>query len=369
MGFLLYFGLFQKEKSHPAPLYTVGNQKGAMHLDFLAALQKQFENKGIFPVKAGENQYWRVENPILYLVYLHTEGCVDTQTLTTFSALCQTVLPQLPQFDCTKLVALFISVDMPAGEETVEIVDNFVDTTQDTRLYPVFWQFSTESGKVTAPKGQPDRLLGIEKLLAAAARGEEPQALPLREAHAQKPPFATAAIFLLCLLSLLWTEFFGNAGEIIARFGMSPAALSQGEYYRFLSCMFLHGGWLHLISNSIYLYYFGIRTERLLGTARFLLLYLCSGICGSLCSLSLGASGLSIGASGAIYGLLGAMLLLTKKRGAIYTGMSYTTMLLLAISAICLGFFEPNVDNFAHIGGFLGGILIFGLFLRQKALK
>lgn len=335
-------------------------------MDFLAALQKQFENKGIFPIQNAENLFWHAEQPILYLVCLHRAEEPLSERLAAFASLCRQMLTELERFDCTRLAPLFISVDNRAGDIPVEIVDNFVEFLQDARIYPIFWHFSIESGKVTAAKGHPDRVLGIEKLLAAAAKGEMPQALPLRKAGEQKPPLATAAIFLICLLALLGTEFFSDAGEIISRFGMSQAALENGEYYRFLSCMFLHGGWLHLASNSIYLYYFGIRAERLLGAARFLLLYLVSGICGSLCSLLLGAGGLSIGASGAIYGLLGAMLLLTKKCGAVYTGMSYTTMLLLAISAICLGFFEPNVDNLAHIGGFLGGILVFGLLLRQK---
>lgn len=347
----------------------VTQMKGAMCLDFFAILQKQFENKGLFCVKGRENWYWRAENPMLYLVCVDRADGAQAERLAEFAVCGKNMLSQLAQFDCTKLVMLFISVENYPQEIPVENVDKFVDVLQDTHIYPVFWQFSPESGKVIAPKGQPDRLLGIEKLLVAAAKGEEPEALPLREAGAQKPPIATAGIFLLCLAALFWTEFSGRGNETILRFGMSQTALAEGEWYRFLSCMFLHGGWLHLISNSIYLFYFGIRAERLLGTARFLLLYLVSGICGSLCSLLLSGGGLSIGASGAIYGLLGAMLLLTKKHGARYTGMSYTTMLLLAISAICLGFFEPNVDNLAHIGGFLGGILIFGLFLRQRTLK
>lgn len=335
-------------------------------MDFLAALQKQFENKGIFPVQNAEDLFWCAEQPILYLVCLHRAEEPLAERLAAFAPFCRQMLGELAHFDCTKLAPLFISVDNQTGDIPVEIVDNFVEFLHDSRVYPIFWHFSTESGKLTAAKGHPDRVLGIEKLLAAAAKGEAPQALPLREAGEQKPPLATAAIFLICLLTLLWTEFFDDTGALILRFGMSQAALENGEIYRFLTSMFLHGGWLHLVSNSIYLYYFGVRAERLLGTVRFLLLYLVSGVCGSLCSLLLGAGGLSIGASGAIYGLLGAMLLLTKKRGAVYTGMSYTTMLLLAISAICLGFFEPNVDNLAHIGGFLGGILVFGLLLRQK---
>ena len=131
--------------------------------------------------------------------------------------------------------------------------------------------------------------------------------------------------------------------------------------------MLLHAGLLHLASNSIYLYYFGVRAERLLGTGKFLVLYLVSGLCGGVFSvLFSGNAGVSIGASGAIYGLLGAMLLLTKKRGARYTGMNYSTMLLLAATAIGFGFLQEGVDNFAHIGGFLGGIAVFSLLLRKK---
>lgn len=146
-----------------------------------------------------------------------------------------------------------------------------------------------------------------------------------------------------------------------------PMILENQEYYRFFTCMFLHAGLLHLASNSIYLYYFGVRAERLLGTGKFLVLYLVSGLCGGVFSvLFSGNAGVSIGASGAIYGLLGAMLLLTKKRGARYTGMNYSTMLLLAATAIGFGLLQEGVDNFAHIGGFLGGIAVFSLLLRKK---
>ena len=107
--------------------------------------------------------------------------------------------------------------------------------------------------------------------------------------------------------------------------------------------------------------------EKLLRTGKFLVLYLVSGLCGGVFSvLFSGNAGVSIGASGAIYGLLGAMLLLTKKRGARYTGMNYSTMLLLAATAIGFGFLQEGVDNFAHIGGFLGGIAVFSLLLRKK---
>ena len=160
----------------------------------------------------------------------------------------------------------------------------------------------------------------MEKLLRAAAAGREPEVLVLRDTKEQKTPVATAVIFVICAALLAWCMLSGQREEILSAYGLSREGILAGEYYRFFTCMFLHAGLLHLASNSIYLYYFGVRAERLLGTGKFLVLYLVSGLCGGVFSvLFSGNAGVSIGASGAIYGLLGAMLLLTKKRGARYT--------------------------------------------------
>ena len=156
--------------------------------------------------------------------------------------------------------------------------------------------------------------------------------------------------------------------------------------------MFMHGGFWHLFFNMYTLWIFGSVLERVWGTKKFLLFYFVTGLGAALVHtgvewlqmhnwLAEAAGGSyaaqlsihtlkmtpTVGASGAIYGLLGAMLLLTKKKGSRYTGMSYSTMLLLAATAICLGFFEPNVDNLGHIGGFLGGMAMFTLFLHRKS--
>lgn len=96
-----------------------------------------------------------------------------------------------------------------------------------------------------------------------------------------------------------------------------------------------------------------------------MILYLISGICGGLCSIFLGHYA-SIGASGAIFGLLGAMLILTREKGSRYTGMNYATMILLAFTALAMGFLDVGVDNWAHLGGFLSGALVFFLMFRAK---
>ena len=335
---------------------------------FWETIDAHMRNTGFRPVNNKPNWYWRAENPVLYLVCLMDGQAEDwREENMTFAGFVNSMEKRLEEFFCTRLVAVSVLVDK-AGEnipvDTVERVDN--THTYEEKLHRVFWHFSTENGKVTAAKGQPDKILGIEKLLAAAALGKAPEVLVLRDTKEQKKPVATAVIFAICAILLAVTTFAPSGREIIMSYGLSADGIAHGEYYRFITSMFLHSGIMHLASNGVYLYYFGVRSEKLLGTGKFLLLYLVSGICGGLLSVFLGDGyGVSIGASGAIYGLLGAMLLLTKKRGSRYKGMSYTTMLLLAATAICLGFFEPNVDNLGHIGGFLGGMGMFCLLLRK----
>ena len=335
---------------------------------FWDTIDIQMRNTGFRPVNHKSSWYWRQENPVLYLVCL-MDGREENwrEENMTFAGFTKSMEKRLDEFFCTRLVALSVLVDKEGDTwavDTVESGDN-IHTYEET-LHRVFWHFSTETGRVEAAKGQPDKLIGIEKLLLAASKGKAPEVLVLRDTKEQKKPVATAVIFAICAVLLLMTTFFPQGDEIIWNFGLSADGIARGEYYRFLTSMFLHSGIMHLASNGVYLYYFGVRSEKLLGTGKFLLLYLVAGFCGGLLSILLGDGyGVSIGASGAIYGLLGAMLLLTRKRGSRYTGMSYSTMLLLAATAICLGFFEPNVDNLGHIGGFLGGMVMFCLLLRK----
>ena len=332
-------------------------------MDFWEALTKQLSEHSYLPVGGQEGHfYWRAENPVLYL-FCFMRGKEEQERLApSFDAFAKSMENRLDEFYCTCLVALsvFIGEETPEGMQTQKQPFYYED-----KFYRVDWHFSPETKKLTAGEGQPDRMLGLEKLLLAAAEGEVPEELPLRKTREMKPPVFTAVIFGICAVMLLYMMVSGRKNEIISALGLSTEGILNGEYYRFLTSIFLHGGWVHLLSNGIYLYYFGIRSEQLLGGGRFLVLYLLSGLLGGVFSVFLGHTWLSIGASGAIYGLLGAMLLLTKKRGVRYTGMNYSTILLMALVSIGLGFLETGVDNFAHIGGFLGGILVFGVFLQR----
>ncbi len=133
--------------------------------------------------------------------------------------------------------------------------------------------------------------------------------------------------------------------------------IHQGQYYRLISCMFLHGGMLHLGVNMYSLYAIGPMVEKVYGKVKYTAIYFVSGICASIFSYIFSTS-VSIGASGAIFGLLGAVLVFAiKSKGK--TGNAFIKSILSVIFInIFIGATLPNIDNFAHIGGLLGGMII-----------
>ena len=133
--------------------------------------------------------------------------------------------------------------------------------------------------------------------------------------------------------------------------------IAKGQYYRFISCMFLHGGIVHLGVNMYSLYAIGPMVERVYGRVKYLAIYFISGICASIFSYIFSTS-VSIGASGAIFGLLGAVLVFAiKSKGK--TGSAFIKSILSVIFInIFIGATLPNIDNFAHVGGLIGGMLI-----------
>ncbi|RPF55627.1 rhomboid family intramembrane serine protease [Aquisalibacillus elongatus] len=130
----------------------------------------------------------------------------------------------------------------------------------------------------------------------------------------------------------------------------------EGEWWRIISSMFLHIGPFHLFMNMIALYYLGDLTEKIYGTKRFFMIYFLAGIFGSVASFATNDS-VSAGASGAIFGLFGALLFF----GIHYKDIFFKTMglnLIIVIGInIVFGLTVPQIDNGAHIGGLIGGLM------------
>lgn len=153
-------------------------------------------------------------------------------------------------------------------------------------------------------------------------------------------------------------------GEVVYNVGCMDAerVLLDGEYYRFFTSMFMHGGIDHIFSNMIFLAALGEMLERVIGHVRFAILYLLSGIGGSLFSVAnvllSGNHYTAIGASGAVFGLIGAMLILVVINNGRYQGISIKRMLFAIAYMVYSGVRSERVDNAAHIGGLIFGVLI-----------
>ncbi|MGV8983585.1 rhomboid family intramembrane serine protease [Clostridium sp.] len=141
--------------------------------------------------------------------------------------------------------------------------------------------------------------------------------------------------------------------------------IQQGQYYRLVSCMFLHGGIVHLGVNMYSLYAIGPMVEKVYGKAKYIAIYFISGIVASVFSYIFSTS-VSIGASGAIFGLLGAVLIFAvKSKGKTGSGFIKSILSVIFIN-IFIGVTLPNIDNFAHMGGLLGGMVIAFLVSFRK---
>ena len=233
-------------------------------------------------------------------------------------------------------------------------------------------------------------LCGAAKVAAAQARPQAPAApahdretIKFARAILSRPYiftiiFITANVFVYFLTSQAGAD--GNAG-VLVRYGATGKALidGRGEWWRFVTPIFLHGNVAHLLMNMYGLWVIGPYVERLYGSAKFVFFWVAAGIAGVVASyLSVqpamynsGALGrfffkagdaISVGASGALFGLIGVLFVFGIKfrrelpegfKRAFGTGMLPTILLNIAI-----GVMIPVIDNAAHMGGLVAGALL-----------
>ncbi len=134
-----------------------------------------------------------------------------------------------------------------------------------------------------------------------------------------------------------------------------------GQYWRFITPIFLHVNLLHIGLNMLNFFVLGVFLERLVGHLRFLLIYLVTGVISIIASFSFAPQEISVGASGAIFGLVGAysVFVLVHRRALRRGGIPSLIWLVCIIGLnLSVGLFVADVDNYAHIGGLLSGLLL-----------
>lgn len=185
-------------------------------------------------------------------------------------------------------------------------------------------------------------------------------------------PKLSLALIVANIAVFLWQLSVGaleSKEAIVAAGALERNRVLAGEVWRLFTAMFLHGSVGHLLGNCTILYILGMACEHGLGVAKTALVYIVSGLAGSLLSLA-ASPGPSVGASGAIFGLSGAVILfMYRNRNTLFVRDKRIggVLLVWALYQIIVGFTSPVIDNFAHIGGFLGGAAVtLGLKLRRE---
>ena len=194
-------------------------------------------------------------------------------------------------------------------------------------------------------------------------------------------PYATYTILAINIFVFVLRALSPELDQQIFLWGANyaPDVLGEGELYRLFTSMFLHAGIhagrgtfalgnsLHLILNAYIIYLAGSAVERLFGHVRFLIVYLLGGLAGSVLSVALGAGAYSVGASGAAFAILGAEFVYlwqhrkllgergrAQRRGLI--NLAVINLLFGLLTSVSAG--PIRVDNWAHIGGAIGGLAL-----------
>ena len=176
-----------------------------------------------------------------------------------------------------------------------------------------------------------------------------------------KKPVVTDVLILLCILIFAAMYIFGNGSTdsyTLIKFGANIDTYTKaGDYYRLITCMFLHIGLFHLICNMYSLYIIGNSVENFFGKWKYLIIYFISGISGSILSLAFSHNTILAGASGAIFGLLGALLYFGYYYRAYLGSAGKNAIIQVILINLLIGFMVSGISNAAHIGGLVGGIL------------
>ncbi|NHC42261.1 rhomboid family intramembrane serine protease [Bacillus sp. MM2020_1] len=135
--------------------------------------------------------------------------------------------------------------------------------------------------------------------------------------------------------------------------------IMEGEYWRLITPTFIHSGFTHMLFNSFSLVLFGPALERILGSTRFLFIYLLSGFIANVATLLLEPLTYThVGSSGAIFGLFGYYLALIMFRKQVLSKQNSQIILTLCVVSLIMTFLQPNINVIAHLFGLLGGFLL-----------
>lgn len=330
-----------------------------------------FENREFQQVKTDSDtvrMFALFEKTNLYLVnliHLKADYKFDIERYLEYKAITMAQFKKA-QADKTILLNVILIKDSSTIYDDVnytpDLEDEFID---------VHWIIDESKRQLIIPSRQITGILRLEADFKRILRQEKRRYYKMDKSA--RPPIITFA--LMCVNIIIWMILELSGGsmdvDVLLRFGAMQGTkiVKEGEYYRLFSAMFLHIGFLHVIYNMFSLYIFGTRLEVYLKRWQFLLIYLGSGLIGSLMSLGvnllMGGNTVGAGASGAIYGIMGSVLVVSKVSRKHLDGVNSYMIGLIFLMGLVYSVANPGIDSAAHLGGFLGGMLLSAMVIKD----
>lgn len=274
------------------------------------------------------------------------------------------------------------------GEETLKIIDEGQYHRTMARKHVKCLTVDLGAGTLQKHYKVPANDFGISAAIAArlgGKAGDAPADVPIEEvvrkreeerkiSYRAKTPFLTYALIavniLVAGLIYLYSMRSGQSySDLLTVFGAKVnSSIMNGEYWRLITPVFLHSGTVHLLINCYSLYVIGITVERVFGHLKFALIYFFAGLMGCIFSFMFSINP-GVGASGAIFGLMGALLFFGLERPALFRAYFGYSVIATIVVNLAYGFSRSGIDNYAHLGGLVGGFFATGAVNAAAARK
>lgn len=335
----------------------------------ISDLTNEFEHSGYNYISVnvqGVNIYYTVVNECLYIVsILHLlEGYEFTKEQYA------NIIRQIKQSFDNKGYRLvrFLSV----------ICTNYPNIAKELYIEEdPQWIVDLFNNRLIIYENQPGQYLDVKEIIESVVTKYREETSNISDTpiknRIRQVSLINSVIIVLNVLVFLLIEIIGTTtnADLMVRFGAMywPYMIGRSQYYRLFSHMFLHFGIQHLFNNMLVLAFIGDNLERLVGKVRFLVIYLLSGVLAGIASMVYnmvqGKIVVSAGASGAVFGVVGAMVYIVSVNRGRVEDISTKQLVIFAFIGLYSGFVSQGVDNIAHIGGLLSGIILAIILYRK----